>query len=199
MALKTICVFGASSATLDQSYYDQAHELGKMLAQASYDLVYGAGNLGIMGAVARGVKEGQGKIIGVIPSFLNMEGVAYPHCDELIVTETMRERKAEMEKRADGFIALPGGYGTFEELLEVLTLKQLSRHNKPIVIVNTNGYYDALLAQMEVCIEQNFAKPSCRELYAVCENGQQTIEYLKSYVPKEIELKVFCYVDKGKA
>ena len=197
--MKTICVFGASSASLDQTYYDSAYELGQILAQSGYDLVYGAGNLGIMGAVARGVKQDQGKIIGVIPSFLNMEGVAYPHCDELIVTETMRERKAEMESRADGFVALPGGYGTFEELLEVLTLKQLSRHNKPIVIVNTNGYYDALLSQMEATIEQNFAKPSCRELYAVCKNAEETVSYLKNYVPKEIELKVFCYVDKGKA
>lgn len=142
-----------------------------------------------MGACARGLQAQGGRLIGVIPEALNRAGIVCERCDELHVTHTMRERKAIMEGTADAFIALPGGYGTLEELLEVITLKQLHYHNKPIVILNTRSFYDPLLAFFESMIEQRFAKGSCRGFYHVAKAAEEALGHIEAYVPAEQEPK----------
>ena len=134
-----ICVFGASSSIIDEKYIRDVEELGKSLAGRGHNLIYGAGASGLMGAVARGAYEKGGNIVGVVPDFfhdedMGVDGRLYKNCTEMVITESMRERKHIMEDRADAFIIVPGGIGTFEEFFEVLTLKQLARHAKPIVL-----------------------------------------------------------------
>ena len=141
-----ICVFGAASPTIDPEYIQKVELLGEEMAKRGHSLVFGAGGNGLMGAAARGVHKGGGYVLGVIPKFFEEEGVEaiYDKCDKLIFTETMRQRKQTMEDNADAFIVAPGGIGTFEEHFEILTSKQLCRHNKPIVLYNVKGYYNEL-------------------------------------------------------
>lgn len=193
---KVICVYSSSSCAIDKVYFEAAEALGKEIALRRDVMVYGAGMTGLMGATASAVHKHGGRVIGVIPEALNVKGIVYETCDELIVTEGMRERKGIMDARADAFIALPGGYGTLEELLEIITLKQLRYHNKPIVILNVQGFYDKLLAQFEEIIEGNFAKPECMEFYHVTSSVKEALDYIDSYVPFESELKWFTDVDK---
>ena len=141
-----VCVFGAASDLIDKSYIETAEKLGEMLGKRGHNLVFGAGNNGMMGAVARGIKKENRHITGVIPEFFKEEKIEniFPECDEIIYTETMAQRKTKMGELADAFIIVPGGVGTFEEMFEVITLKQLGRHTKPIAIYDMNGYYDKL-------------------------------------------------------
>ncbi|MBO5370027.1 MAG: TIGR00730 family Rossman fold protein, partial [Clostridia bacterium] len=129
-----ICVYGASSVKTDKKYIDAVENLCYKLASEGHSLVYGAGANGLMGAAARGFTKGGGHIIGVVPHFFNIDGILYDKCDELIRTETMRERKQIMEDKADVFVVVPGGVGTFDEFFEILTLKQLARHSKAMII-----------------------------------------------------------------
>ena len=139
-----------------QQYIEFAEKLGHRLASDGHGMVFGAGRTGLMGAAARGAYSAGGKIIGVIPEKLNIPGIYFEHCTERIQTATMHERKQLMESRSDAFVALSGGFGTLEELLEVLTLKQLGYHNLPVIIVNINGFYDPLIAQFERCVAEGF-------------------------------------------
>ena len=141
-----ICVYGAASPTIDKSYIEAVEKMGKEMVLRGHSLVFGGGGNGLMGAAARGVRSEGGKILGVIPKFFDEEDIEAicDFCDELIQPNTMRERKQIMEDNSDAFIVVPGGIGTFEEFFEILTLKQLCRHNKPIAIYNINGYYDEL-------------------------------------------------------
>lgn len=180
---KTICVYSSSSNTIAEVYFTEAAKLGLAIAERKDILLFGGGVTGLMGATARGAHEGNGKVVGIIPTALNVKGIVYELCDELVVTETMRERKAIMDTRSDAFIALPGGYGTLEELLEIITLKQLRYHDKPIVILNVQGFFDKLLEQFEACIGQNFAKEDCRKLYNVTSSVQEALEYIDTYRP----------------
>lgn len=177
-----ICVFGAASNEIDNSYIKTVEEMGLHLARSGHNLVFGAGALGLMGAAARGFKQGNGTVTGVIPTFFQDADVEaiYDGCDELIFTETMRERKAEMENRADAFIIVPGGIGTFEELFEIMTLKQLGRHNKPIMIYNINGYYSSMEAMLERAIEQNFLNDNFHLLYQYCSSYDEIVDCLNS-------------------
>lgn len=175
-----ICVYGASSNTIDPEYLQAGEELGLALAKRGHGLVFGGGQKGMMGAVARGTARGGGEIIGVSPHFFDVEGVLYPHCTELIFTETMRQRKAIMEQRADAFLMTPGGIGTFEEFFEVLTLRQLGRHQKPIAVLNTGNYYGPLLEMLEQAIAQNFMRPECRALYAFFDTPEAALDYLET-------------------
>ena len=183
---KVICVYSSSSCTLDEIYFSTAHELGSNIANRGDVLLYGGGYTGLMGACAKAVHENNGKVIGVIPKALNVKGVVYENCDELIETLGMRDRKGIMDERSDAFIALPGGYGTLEELLEIITLKQLRYHNKPIVILNTNSFYEDILKQFDKIVRERFAKPQCKELYYVTDNIDHALEYIDSYKPIEI-------------
>ncbi|MBR4173171.1 MAG: TIGR00730 family Rossman fold protein [Clostridia bacterium] len=186
-----MCIYGASSSDIDKSFIAAAEELGKKMAERSHTLVYGAGGGGVMGGTARGVTAGGGKIIGIVPSFFNVDGMLYNKCDELIKTDTMRERKKLMEDTSDAFIMCPGGIGTFDEFFEMLTLKQLSRHTKAIAVFNVNGYYDSLIDLMENAISNNFITSECRELYQVFSDIDSMLDYIESYVGKDLNILKF--------
>jgi uncharacterized protein (TIGR00730 family) len=185
---KFVCVFCSSSELIDEEYKTAAKKFGSAIAQAGWSLVYGGGNIGLMGVLAKAVHESGGKVIGVIPRAMLAIGLAYRQANELIVTETLRERKAAMEERSNVFVALPGGIGTLEELLEIITLKQLGYHKKPIIILNTNGFFDPLLAQLERCIAQRFAGPELRNLYFVAPSVEDALSYINSIEPSDIDL-----------
>ncbi|MEE1043804.1 MAG: TIGR00730 family Rossman fold protein [Clostridia bacterium] len=177
----TICVYGASSDLIDKSFIETTEELGRKMVERGHSLVYGAGAQGLMGAVARGVYEKNGTIVGVAPSFFNVDGVLFEDCTEMISTETMRQRKQIMEDRADCFIMTPGGIGTFEEFFEILTLKQLARHKKAIAVFNINGYYDSMEKMMQEAIDGKFMKPECSSLYKVFTDIDEMLDYLENY------------------
>jgi cytokinin riboside 5'-monophosphate phosphoribohydrolase len=188
---KTICVFCSSSSAVDEVYFEAARELGKAIGDRGWGLVYGGSDVGLMGAVARAVHLHQGTVSGIIPQTIHARGIAYETADELLVTKDLRDRKAEMERRADAFIALPGGFGTLEEIVEVLTLKQLQTHTKPIVFLNTNGFYDPLITLFEHFYQQQFAKPETRELYFVTPDVTSAVQYIETYQAPNIGSKWF--------
>ena len=174
-----VCVYGASSTQIDTSYITATEALGEALAKTGHSLVYGAGGAGLMGAVARGRTRCGGKVVGVVPSFLKVDGILYEHCDEMVYTETMRERKQIMDERSDAFVVTPGGLGTYEEFFEMYTLKQLGRHQKPIVIYNIDGYYDRLLEMLHYTVEERFMQAASMELITVATTPQEVLEQLK--------------------
>ena len=174
-----ICVFGASSTQIDEKYINATEQLGEVLAADGHRLVYGAGGSGLMGAVARGMTKCSGHITGVVPSFLKVDGILYEHCDEMVYTDTMRQRKQVMDERSDAFVVVPGGIGTYEEFFEIYTLKQLGRHRKPIVIFNIAGYYDRLLEMLQFTVDEQFMKPLCLTLYTVASSADEVISQLQ--------------------
>lgn len=186
-----ICVYGASSNDIDKSYITASENLGRKMAERSHALVFGAGAGGVMGGAARGVTAGGGKIIGIAPSFFNVDGMLYDKCTELIKTTTMSERKQLMGEKADAFIMAPGGIGTFDEFFEMLTLKQLSRHTKAMAVFNVNGYFDNLISLMDNAILENFVKPECRELYSAFSDIDSMLGYIEEYVPKDLNILNF--------
>lgn len=175
-----ICVYGASSNEVDPKYIAATEFLGEEMGRRGHSLVFGGGASGMMGAAARGVTREGGKILGIAPSFFNVDGVLYDKCTDFIFTETMRERKFLLEENADAFIISPGGIGTFEEFFEVLTLKQLGRHNKPIAVFNVNGYYDDLHTMLDKSIEGKFMKPCCHELMAYFSEPRAILDYIET-------------------
>ncbi len=180
-----ICVFGASSAHIDGIYIQKVEKLCEELAKRGHSLVFGAGGTGLMGAAARGFKRGGAHIHGVVPRFFKENGVEqlFDECDEMTYTETMRERKAVMEELADIFVITPGGIGTFEELFEVLTLRQLNRLNKGIVIFDIDGYYDGLEIFMETAFKRKFITERCRRLYKNVDNIADVLDFVENYKP----------------
>ncbi|MHB9038552.1 MAG: LOG family protein [Armatimonadota bacterium] len=180
---KSICVYCASSDAISPDFFTVATELGVAIAREGYALIYGGGEIGLMGAIARSMHQHGGHVVGVIPEFLRKPGICYENCDELIVTSDMRERKGVMESRADGFIALPGGFGTLEEMLEIITLKQLRVLNKPVVFLNTSGFYDGLNTMFEHIFEHQFAKSHNRELYHFASHVADAMSHIESYEP----------------
>ena len=177
-----ICVYGAASNSIDRIYLEKVEELGLEMTRRGHSLVFGGGANGLMGAVARGVDKGGGYILGVIPTFFddeNIEGV-FDKCDELIGTKTMRERKQIMEDNADAFIVTPGGVGTFEEFFEMLTSKQLCRHNKPIVLFNVENYFKELNDMVIASVNKKFIRKGCLELYEVIDNLEELFAYLEA-------------------
>ena len=184
-----ICVYGASSDEIAEKYKKEIYGLGEEMARRGMGLVYGGGAQGLMGAVARGMHDHGGKILGVAPDFFQVDGVLFEECDDFIYTKTMRERKQIMEDNADAFIMTPGGFGTFEEFFEIITLKQLERHFKAIVIYNVDGYYDAMIRLIEQSIEQKFTKPACRQLYEIVTSANQALDYIENYKPVRLGVK----------
>lgn len=177
-----ICVYGASSRAIDKKYTDAAYALGKCLAERGHTLVFGGGNSGVMGASARGADSVEGaKILGIAPTFFNVDGVLYEHCTEFISPPDMRERKKLLEERSDAFVIAPGGIGTYDEFFEILTLKQLGRHNKPIAILNVDGYYDPLLALLRHTVDGAFMNETSMTLFAVFDAVEPLISYLETY------------------
>lgn len=177
-----ICVFGASARKLDRSYLEAGEALGALLAKRGHTVIFGGGAHGLMGAVSKGAHEAGGKVISVAPSFFNIDGVLYEHCDEYIYTETMRERKGKMEDLCDAFIVTPGGIGTFEEFFEILTLRQLQRHHKPIAILNTNGYYDSMIAFLENAVDKGFMTEKNLSLFFISDDVEKTVSFIESPV-----------------
>jgi uncharacterized protein (TIGR00730 family) len=188
--MKNICVFAASSPKAPEKYHNAAITLGRLMADKGYSLVYGGGRLGLMGSIASGVKDNGGRVIGVIPEKLNLPGIAFEGCDELIVTDSMHERKSTMERLSSAYIALPGGFGTLEELLEVITLKQLGYHNSPIVLLNTDGFFDTLVRQFDVCVRELFTDPAYLELYYSAGSGEEALDFIENNIPGEYPNKI---------
>jgi cytokinin riboside 5'-monophosphate phosphoribohydrolase len=176
-----ICVFCSSSNAVDTAFFKQARQLGEIIGAKGHKLVFGGSNVGLMHELASAVKDAGGKVLGVIPERIKDKGLASEISDELIVSTDMSERKKIMADRSDAFIALPGGFGTLEEILEVITLKQLQYHNKPVVFINTNGFYDKLMEFFEVFYKNYFAKPDYREYYKLADSVQEAVSYLQEY------------------
>ena len=181
--MKNICVFGSSSEIIDREYLDVAEQLGAQLAYRDYHVVFGAGRYGVMGAVARGVMAENGGLTGISPDFFVDRNVLFTSYGELVLTPSMRERKHLMEEKADAFVICPGGIGTLEEFFEVITLKQLGRHQKPIVILNTRGFYDPMIEMIAQSVGENFMSPDVNRLYSVAENLPEVLEQLENYEP----------------
>lgn len=166
---------------MDNVYFKAASELGTMIAAQGHSLVYGGTKVGLMGELARSVKNHNGEVVGIIPERIKQKCADFEEIDELIVTEDMRQRKGLMEEKSDAFISMPGGFGTLEEISEMITGKQLLFHNKPLVFLNINDFYTPLLEFFEVFYTQKFAKPDYKALYYVTKTPQEAIEYIESY------------------
>ena len=179
--IKKVCVFASSCNFLEEDYYKSASALGELLARNNFEMVYGGSCLGLMWACAEQVKNNNSKIYGVMPKKLYEMGVFTDECVELTVTEGMRERKALMDKLSDAVVALPGGFGTLEELAEMIVQKQLGYNQKPIILLNTNGFYDKLVEFFDEIILQKFARKDASNLYFVANSPNEVIEYLKNY------------------
>ncbi len=179
--LKSICVYCGSSLGDDSDIGDIAKELGSYLAQNNITLIYGAAKIGVMGQVARAVLDKGGKVIGVIPEFLKIKEVVHLGLTELIVNKDMHERKMKMQELSEGFIALPGGFGTLEELFEILTWGQLGLHQKPIGILNVNGFYDHLLRLLESMVQKGFLKQENYDLLLVDTTVHGLVEQMNKF------------------
>ena len=189
MNTSKICVFSSSSDAIEQIYVDEAIKLSSLIGQTGKTLVNGGANVGLMEKMLIAVKKSGGNTIGIIPEKLKQFGLESKNADKVIVAKDMMERKAIMRDMSDAFVAIPGGFGTLEEILEVITLKQLDYHQKAIVFLNTNGFYDDMFRQFERSYNENFAKPTYRTLYQIVSTSEEVIEYLESYKPSERENK----------
>ena len=181
--MHSIVVFCGSSEGNDSDILASAYTLGQTLAEQKITLVYGAAKIGVMGKVAQGALDYKGKVIGIIPDFLKLKEVYHTGLTELIVTENMHERKLKMHELSDGIITLPGGYGTLEELFEMITWAQLGLHQKPIGILNTNGFYDDLLKMIRKMVDQGFLKVENYEMLLVDDSVDGLIKQMENYKP----------------
>lgn len=179
--MKSITVFCGSSFGSDEIYKEQATLLGQTLAKQNIQLIYGGANVGLMGAVADGVLQEGGKAIGVLPHFLQSKEIAHQDLTELILVETMHERKTKMNDLCDGVIVLPGGYGTLEEFFEMITWAQLGLHKKPIAILNINGFYDDLIKLVQNMVDKGFLKQINREMLLVSDSIDKLLEKMRNY------------------
>jgi uncharacterized protein (TIGR00730 family) len=179
-SIRAVTVYCSSSASVPKVYFDAATELGRAIAAVPWTLVYGGNSCGLMAAVSDSTRAAGGRVIGVTPQSLVDKGISDNLCDELVVTATMRDRKAILEDRADAFIALPGGLGTLEEVFEIIVGRQLGYHAKPIVLLNIAGFYDPLLAMIDHGIEHHFIKPQSRRLFEVSPDVPSAMRYLRS-------------------
>lgn len=186
--IKNVCVFSSSSNKLPEVYYGAAKELGILMGQSGFNLVYGGSVLGTMGVNAKAVKDFGGEVFGVIPEKLHKICAENEGCSKLHVTKCMRSRKEKLDELSDAVIALAGGLGTLEELSEMIVQKQLGYSSKAIVILNTNGFYDDLLKFFSKIIEQNFATKDAAELFFVAQTPKEAIDYLKNYEPQHFDV-----------
>lgn len=185
--IKRLTVFCGSSFGTDKIYQEQAYELGKQLAAQKIGLVYGGAITGLMGTVANGVMENSGEAIGVLPHFLQGKEIAHNHLTELILVDTMHERKTKMNELSDGVIVLPGGYGTLEEFFEMITWAQLGLHQKPIAILNINGFYDDLLQMIQTMVDKGFLKEINQKMLIVDENIESLLNKIKNYEAPKVD------------
>jgi uncharacterized protein (TIGR00730 family) len=178
---KNICVYCSSSNAVAPVYFKTAEELGRRLAERGDTLVYGGSTAGTMGALAKSAQQHGGKVVGIIPQVLWDLELAYEQADELLVTRDLRERKGMMESRADAFIALPGGIGTLEEVAEVLALKSLKIHSKPIILMNVGGFYEPLVSLFDHMDQAQFMRHGFRDLYYLAPDVTSALDYLDGH------------------
>lgn len=184
--MKRISVFCGSSLGTNEIYKTQATMLGQTLAKNNIELVYGGAKVGLMGAVADGVLNEGGKVIGVLPHFLKNKEIEHLELTQLVWVETMHERKTIMNNLSDGIIALPGGYGTLEEFFEMLTWAQLGLHEKPIAILNINGFYDNLLSLIQTMVDKGFLKEVNQNMLLVSDNIDDLLKQMLNYVAPKV-------------
>ena len=185
--MKRVCVFAGSSSGLQPDYRAVAEELGRALAARELGLVYGGARVGLMGAVADAVLASQGDVTGVIPAHLVAKEVAHRGLTDLRIVDSMHERKAMMASLADGFIALPGGFGTIEEFFEILTWGQLGMHHKPCGLLNVHGYFDGLLSFVDYSIHEGFVRREYRSMISVASSPAALLDLMDAYQPPMVE------------
>jgi uncharacterized protein (TIGR00730 family) len=192
--MKRVTVFCGASSGTDAVYVEQAHALGKALGAEGLELVYGGAKIGLMGAVADATLAAGAKVTGVLPGFLKTKEVAHESLSVLILVDTMHERKLKMHELSDAIIALPGGYGTLEELFEMLTWGQLGLHKKPVGLLNVNGFYDELIAFADTMVKKGFLKPLNRQMLLISSDVNDLLKQLKNYQAPEVEQ----WIDRSK-
>ncbi|HET55629.1 MAG TPA: TIGR00730 family Rossman fold protein, partial [Ignavibacteria bacterium] len=185
--MKKICVFCGSSFGNNKSYSDTANLLGNLIAKKNIELVYGGASVGLMGEIASAVLKAGGKVTGVIPKQLLEKEVAHTGLNDLRIVGSMHERKSLMADLSDGFIAMPGGFGTLEEVFEVVAWGQLNFHNKPLGLLNVNGYYNNLIKFLDHSVNENFIKPEHREMILVNNDPEAMITQLQNYIPPKVD------------
>nr|WP_320037068.1 TIGR00730 family Rossman fold protein [uncultured Bacteroides sp.] len=192
--INSVCVYSASSTKIDQTYFNAATKLGQLLAQKDIRLINGAGSIGLMRAVADGSLEAGGKVIGVIPRFMVEQNWHHKGLTKLVEVDSMHERKQLMADLSDGIIAMPGGCGTLEELLEIITWKQLGLYFNPIVILNINNFFDPLLAQLNEAVEQNFMRPQHAAIWSVAQTPEEAVNLLFTTPKWDKEIRKFAAI-----
>jgi uncharacterized protein (TIGR00730 family) len=191
-----ICVFCSSSNAINEAYFNEAKKLGELIGEGNHTLINGGANVGLMEAVTISTSKAGAKTVGVIPERMIGRSLASNNSHEVIVTPDMMTRKEKMREMSDAFIALPGGFGTLEEILEVMTLRQLSYHTKPIVFINTNNFFDNLFKQFEVSYVEQFAKDVYRKLYFEAKSSEEAFEHILNYEEIELDTKWFKVPEK---
>lgn len=184
--MKQLCVYCGSKTGVRDEYRAAAESFGRLMAERNIALVFGGGSIGVMGILADAVLEAGGRVIGVIPRFLSSKEILHPNLTETIVVESMHERKRQFEDLSDAFAALPGGLGTFEELFEILTWSQLGLHRKPVGVLNTTCYFDPLMAQIDLAVEEGFLKAAYRDLFIVETDPSALLDRLPAYELPEV-------------
>jgi uncharacterized protein (TIGR00730 family) len=184
--IKSIAVYCGSSSGNHLIYEDIAYQVGRIIAEKGKQLIYGGAKVGLMGQVANGALHHEGRVIGVIPHFLKSKEIVHNELTKLFVVESMHERKLKMYELCDAIIALPGGFGTMEELFEMLTWAQLGLHQKPIGILNVNAFYDALLMQADMMVKEGFLKLEDRNMFLVADTIEHLFELIDGYIPKQV-------------
>lgn len=178
--MASVCVYCGSSSNVRQGYKDAATHLGAVMAAEGVRLVYGGGQVGLMGLVADAVLAGGGAVTGIIPEFLHEAEVGKHDLTELLRVGSMHERKMIMAKRSDGFVVLPGGFGSLDEMFEILTWRQLGLHDKPIVVLNTEGYWTRLIEVIDHIVDEGFARPENRDLFRVVDTVEEVLPSLRA-------------------
>ena len=192
--INSVCVYSASSTKIDAVYFQAAEALGRLLAEHRIRLINGAGNLGLMRSVADAVLKNGGEVTGVIPHFMVEQNWHHTGLTELIEVESMHERKQKMANLSDGIIALPGGCGTLEELLEIITWKQLGLYLNPIIVLNVNGFFDPLLEMFEKAIEENFMRQQHRDIWKVARTPEEAVELLYETPVWDVSIRKFAAI-----
>lgn len=185
--MKRITVFCGSNFGTDEIYEKQAFRLGEILADRKIGLVYGGANVGLMNAVANGSLSKGGEVTGVLPVFIKEKGIAHKNLTELILVETMHERKTKMNELSDGVIALPGGFGTLEEFFETLTWGQLGLHRKPVGLLNINGFYDSLKILAQTMVEKGFLKEANRKMLLISDEIENLLDQMENYISPTVD------------
>lgn len=191
-----ICVFCSSSNAIADAYFNDAERLGELIGTRGHSLINGGANVGLMEAVTFAARKSGARTLGIIPERMQEKNLVSNHSHEVEITADMMERKERMRQQSDAFIALPGGFGTLEEILEVITLKQLDYHRKAIVFINTASFFDALFMQFETGFSEKFSKPEYRQLYYVASSPEEAIHYIENYQPGEVITKWFKVPEK---